>query len=184
MKTFKEEVDEYFTSYYGQLKKTITLIAKKYKSDITYDNVISHTYIYIIDNEVKLKAFSEMHNKTMAHTIYSFVLRYVNGTYQWSRSYLNKENRKFSNKFSNIDDVLEPPSTHQYDDIYNEEFIADFHLSLTKLDRICFNLYYYEGMDNPKDLAEHLQISLSSTYTIINKLKDKLKKHIQKNKIH
>lgn len=84
----------------------------------------------------------------------------------------------------NIDDVVINPTTYQTDDIYNEEFIMNFHQSLTKLDRICFQLYYYDGLEDPKDLAKHLDISLSSTYTIINKLKDKLKKYIQKNKIH
>lgn len=187
-KTFKEEVDSYYTKKYNQLESTTLKIIKKYNRTLEPANVISSAYIYIIDKEKEITHFSRVFSKSIEHIIYSFTLQYINKTLLWPNSKLNDEANKFINRTLNIDDQesesIECQNLITYKhNIYNEEFISEFHRSLNKLDYICFQSFYYEGIDNAKDFALKFDISISSSYITINRLKKLLKNHIKKHKI-
>lgn len=186
-KTFKNQVDDYFVTKYSQLESTTGKIIKKYNRSLEAANVLSATYLYIQDKEKEILHFSRTFSKSIDHVIYSFTLKYINQS-MWPKSTLNYEGNKFINKHHNLDDeaaeCLEYQKTTSYQhNIYTEEFIQDFHNSLNKLDGICFQAFYFEGVDNAKDLASKFDISQSSAYSIINRLKNQLKKHIEKNKV-
>lgn len=187
-KTFKNQVDDYFTIKYPQLESTTTKIIKKYNRTLEPSNVLSATYLYIIDKEKEILHFSRTFSKSIEHTIYSFTLQYINKSLLWPNSKINDESNKFINKHLNIDDeqtecIEYQKTTHYQHNIYTEDFIESFHLSLNKLDTICFQSYYYEGFDNAKDLSKKFDISPSSAYAIINRLKKLMKAHIQKHKV-
>ncbi len=186
--TFKDQVDKYFTVKYSQLEETTTKIIVKYNRNLESANVISSAYLYIINKESEILHFARTFSKSIEHTIYSFTLQYINKTLIWSNSNLNDEQNKFLNRTINIDNEnTEGPAYQKIaiyrHNIYTEEFIDDFHKSLKKLDAICFQAFYYEGVDNAKELSIKFDISISSAYTIINRLKKLLKDHINKNKI-
>ncbi len=187
-KTFKIHVDDYFVVKYSQLESTTSKMIKKYNRTLEVANVISDTYLYILDREKEILQFSRTFSKSIDHTIYSFILQYINKSLIWSNSKINDEANKFMNKHHNLDDesaeslVYQKTTSYQHN-IYTDEFILEFHNSLNKLDGICFQAFYYEGVDNAKDLASKFDISQSSAYSIINRLKNQLKKHIEKNKV-
>lgn len=188
-KTFKNQVDEYFTIKYHQLESTTTKIIKKYNRTLEPSNVLSFTYLYILDKEKEILQFAGLYSKSIEHTIYAFTLRHLNCSIIWSGSTVNKDALKFMANCIQIDDdnnleVIEyEKTTHYQHNIYNEEFIELFYKSLNKEDSICFNAYYYEGIDNAKDLSLRFDISPSSAYAIINKLKRLMKNYIQKHKV-
>ena len=202
-KTFKNKVDDYFVAKYPQLESTTAKIIKKYNRALEVANVLSDTYLYVLDKEKEIINFSRTFSKSIDHVIYSFTLQYINKSLIWPNSKLNDEANKFLNRHLNIDaeatnedtttnDVfyahggkaidLQKSTSYQHN-IYTDEFILEFHNSLNKLDGICFQAFYFEGVDNAKDLASKFDISQSSAYSIINRLKNQLKKHIEKNKV-
>lgn len=185
---FKSQVDAYFVAKYRQLESTTAKIIKKYNRSLEVANVLSDTYLYVLDKETEIQNFSRTYSKSIDHTIYSFVLSYINKSLIWPNSKLNDETNKFLHKHHNIDDEtnesLEYAKTTSYQhNIYTEDFIEEFHASLNKLDGICFQAFYFEGVDNAKDLADKFDISQSSAYSIINRLRTQLKKHIDKHKV-
>lgn len=187
-KNFKSYVDDYFVKKYSQLESTTAKIIKKHSRELEVANVLSATYLYILDKENEIQNFSATYSKSIDHVIYSFTLNYINRSLIWANSEVNVEANKFINKHHNLDDEgaesLEYQKTTSYQhNIYNEEFILEFHNSLNKLDGICFQAFYFEGVDNAKDLASKFDISQSSAYSIINRLKNQLKKHIEKHKV-
>lgn len=187
-KTFKTQVDDYFVTKYAQLESTTDKIIKKYSRTMEAANVLSAAYLYVIDKEPEILHFSRTFSKSIDHVIYSFALKFINNQLIWPSSPLIDEANKFIKKHHNLDDdaveSLEYQKTTSYQhNIYTEEFIQEFHNSLNKLDGICFQAFYFEGVDNAKDLASKFDISQSSAYSIINRLKNQLKKHIEKNKV-
>ena len=186
--TFKQQVDRYFTIKYSQLESTTQKIIVKYNRTLEPSNVISSAYLYIIDKEPEILHFSRTFSKSIEHTIYSFTLQYINKALIWPNSKINDEENKFINRTINIDCEDQNEATYQkittyQHNIYTDEFIESFFKSLKKLDAICFQVFYFEGVDNAKELAIKFDISISSAYTIINRLKKLLKEHINKNKI-
>ena len=187
-KTFKQQVDAYFTLKYSQLETTTQKIILKYNRTLEASNVISSAYLYIIDKEPEILHFSRTFSKSIEHTIYSFTLQYINKALIWPNSKINDEENKFINRTINIDcedqheHTYQKITTYQHN-IYTDEFIESFFKSLKKLDAICFQAFYFEGVDNAKELAIKFDISISAAYTSINRLKKLLKDHINKNKI-
>ena len=187
-KTFKEQVDAYFVLKYPQLESTTQKIITKYNRTFEPSAVISSTYIYIISKEPEIIHFSRTFSKSIEHTIYSFVLKYINNSLIWSDSPMYRELNKFINNTINIDDenfdqASIKKTTSYQSNIYTEDFIEQFYQSLNKIDRISFYAFYFEGVDNTKDFAQKFNISTSSAYTTINILKKLLKDFIAKNKI-
>lgn len=187
-KTFKDHVDCYFNTKYSQLHSTTTKIIRKHNRALEASNVLSYTYLYILDKEKEILHFSRTFTKSIDHVIYSFTLQHINKSLMWENQKVDDETNKFLRKHINIDG--EAPETIDYQkttsyqhNIYNDEFILEFHKSLNKIDGICFQAFYYEGVDNAKDFASKFDISLSSAYSIINRLKTQLKNHIKKHKI-
>ena len=187
-KTFKQQVDDYFVLKYSQLEATTKKIVIKYNRTLEPSNVISSAYLYIISKETEIIHFSRTFSKSIDHTIYSFTLQYINKALIWQNSKINDEENKFINRTINIDcedqdeSAYQKITTYQHN-IYTDEFIESFYKSLKKVDAICFQAFYFEGVDNAKELSVKFDISISSAYTSINRLKKLLKDHINKNKI-
>jgi hypothetical protein len=187
-KTFKQQVDAYFVLKYSQLEATTKKIVIKYNRTLEPANVISSAYLYIISKETEIIHFSRTFSKSIDHTIYSFTLQYINKALIWQNSKINDEENKFINRTINIDCEDQNEATYQkitsYEhNIYTDDFIESFYKSLKKVDAICFQAFYFEGVDNAKELSVKFDISISSAYTSINRLKKLLKEHINKNKI-
>lgn len=184
----KSQIDNYIKNNYKQLDSTTTKIIKKRNRFLDASTVISHTYLYLLNNQQEISDFAILHGKTIDHIIYSFTLKYINSSIYWDNSDINKENDRLFNKVYKKPKDLEYEETEPFciaiDEIYTEDFIESFYKSLDKLDRISFKCYYYDGIDNAKDFADHFDISVSSAYNSINKLKILLKDFIKINKIH
>lgn len=183
----KQQIDDYIVANYRQLDSTTRKIIKKYNRHLDPSTVISHAYLYLIDNQQNIVDFSLRYDKTVPHIIYSFCIKYIKSSIYWERSVINRENDRLYNRSVNYDKVENVDNVYnssQTDNIYTEDFIQDFYLSLDKLDGICFNIYYYAGIDNTKEFAKHFSISTSSAYSSINRLKKLLDDYIIKNKIH
>ena len=182
----KTEIDVYICKNYKQLNSTTSKIIKKRNRKLDATSVISHTYLYLMKNQQQIINFAKLHNKTIDHIIYSFALKYINSAIYWENSDVNKETKKLSSKTIDLDDSVEifHPIVFQQDEIYTDDFIRAFHSTLGKLDGICFQVYYYAGVNTAKDFAEHFDISISSSYNYIRHLKTLFVDYINKNKTH
>jgi DNA-directed RNA polymerase specialized sigma subunit len=69
-------------------------------------------------------------------------------------------------------------------EIYNDHFILEFVETLSKEDKICFEAFYFGGLNTYKLLAEYLNVSIGTASTIVKELKNKLKQYININTIH
>lgn len=186
-KTFKELVDKYFTDKYTQLESTTTKIIKKHNRTLDATNILSHTYLYILEKEPEILHFSRTFAKSIEHTIYSFTIKHINSSIVWTNSQINLEEMKIKDRCVNLEDniqTIDYQNNARYQhNIYNEAFIDDFQKTLSKEDAIYFQAYYYDGFETDKELAKKYNISKSSAYLMIVKLKKQMKTHIQKHKI-
>lgn len=187
----KSEIDKYFSKTYKQLLITTRKIINKHNRTLKAEEVLAETYIYLIENQKKIVDFSDTFNKTYEHSIYAFTLKFLNSNIYWTNSKINVENNKLKrvtfipdDEIDIVDVIDNNHSCYQINDIYNSEFIQEFYISLNQLDRITFNLYYYEGMNKAQDLATHLGIAKSSAHRTIKELKTLFIDYTQKNKIH
>lgn len=185
--TFKMEVDNYFNRHYKQLVLTTTKIINKNGCKyIIPTDLVNLSYIYALSQEKDIINFSKDNDKTIEHIIYVWVLRFINQETGLSNTYIKREYNKLSRVLSIIDmPEYDYPkyNTNQKDEFYSDDFIKGFHHSLKRLDRNCFNLYYYEGLKQA-DLAKHLDISISSVYSIINNIKRQFKEYVNSKKIY
>jgi hypothetical protein len=186
--TPRQEIDAYFIQKYDQLESTTTKIINKYNRKLQAANVISAAYIFVVQKEPEIVDFSRRFSKSIEHTIYSFTIKYINNVLMWRNDKVNTDENKFINTTINIDDetseCIEYQKTTNYQhNIYSERFIEDFYVSLNKIDSISFFAFYFEGYDNAEAYSEKFNISISSAYADINKLKALLKTYIQIHKI-
>ncbi len=186
----KQELDTYFTANYKQLESTTRKIIRKYNRHLDAPAVLSATYIHLIGKQQDIIDFSKKNNKTIPHIIYAFVKQYLNKMICWNESQINRENDRLHNRSVKITNEDNDTSLDHYitfqqqDEIYTDEFIKGFQDSLKKIDQIAFQVYYYDGLDNAKDFAEHFNISVRGAYLTINHLKDMLRQYVNKKTIY
>jgi len=177
----KKEIDLYYCTYYSTLIKTSNNIIQKYKRNVNADDLVSASYEYSVLNQDKIIDFAIKYHKTIDHAIYAFVKRYLSTSMYWGRSVYLLQHTKLSKRIVELDKVNETCSSINIsnDNIYSEEFIEDFYNTLSKLDKICFEVYYYKNINTGKDLAAHLNLNRYNAYEIINNLKLQLNNYIK-----
>lgn len=186
----KQDIDNYFNKKYNILESTTTKIIKKHNRDLDSSTVIAMTYLHLIKIEQQIIDFAFKNNKTIEHTIYAFYLTYINSAIYWNNSKINAENDELHNITEKYPEEIDynteqiDYNTEQINNIYDETFITKFYNSLSKLDSICFKVYYYDNINNAKDFAEHFNISICSAYNTINKLKKLLIQFVKINNIY
>lgn len=192
---FKIELDYYFTHNYKQLLKNIKFLIIKSKEKISSDDLLTETYMYLFKNEDKIREYAINGNTTLNHVIYIFFKRYTYMSFVWGKSDIRMlykrlyqpKHLELIEEFSDEDQVGHFNITNfdvMQNEIYNDQFILEFVETLNKEDKICFEAFYFGGLNTYKLLAEYLNVSIGTASTIVKDLKNKLKQYININTIH
>ena len=185
----KMDIDEYFNEKYSQLILTTSKIIKKQNRTLDAVNVVSFTYLYIMSKQQDIVDFALKYNKTIEHTIYAFVLKFINSNVYWENSEINLENEKLTKHSVFIEDeTIQNHINNKHNTIdhinnsFNEDkYIREFYSSLNKIDGIAFKVYYYDNITDPQEFADHFNIHRRSAFKTINKLRLLLQQYIIKN---
>lgn len=135
--------------------------------------IVSECYLYLHNNLDSLDT---------PRTMISYAKNWIKNNLKWTNSPLNRQIRV--NNLSESQIIPGTSGVHIFDSEIILEQIQDFRDNLSTYDRRLFNIYYDMDLKKGKDIAQHLDISISSAYPIIKECKQleiKLRNHIKSN---
>lgn len=176
----KQQIDDYFNENYKYLSLSIKKTKIKYQQSTDWDcaELLSATYIHLIDNVDKMK--EEKH-------IESFFMRYMTNQIVWNNSAINqlyKDCRMITQdemRFDVIDDESEMDHKLFLEKEYNKKkaILFDFYSQLpTKQEKILFEVIFHKGIKTVKALSIHFGINRNYIQIMKKKLMDDLKEFI------
>lgn len=170
----KQVIDKFFRDFYSILKeyaqKFLNRINKKY---IEVDMLLSDTYCYLIKyNWNKIPTNNDLEGLSKV---------YIKNNIRWSKSSITVQ--------SNIKETVQIDEVYIYsnydidtDVIY--KLIDEFYTELTREEKNIWNIYYNKNINTAKAISNHLNISISYSYTILKtakELEDKLREYVKNN---
>lgn len=175
----KCDIDSFFTKNHSSLLLAIKKTKIKYKQATEWEceELLSATYLHLIDNMDKMK--EEKH-------IESFFMRYMSNQIKWSNSKINQmyeDNRQipFNYEFDVIDDESDFNHKIILEKDYNNKkaILFDFYSQLpTKQEKILFEVIFKKGIKTVKALSLHFGINKNYVQNMKKKLFDDLKVYI------
>ena len=135
--------------------------------------IMSECYIYLYNNLDQLDTPKKM---------ISYAKNWIKCNLKWANSPLNRQMRV--NNLSESPNIPGTSGVHIFDSETILDQISTFTESLNTYDRRLFHIYYEMDLRKGKEIADHLDISISSAYPIIKeckKLENKLRSHIKLN---
>jgi hypothetical protein len=136
--------------------------------------ILSECYIYLHSNLDSLET---------PRVMISYAKNWIKSNLKWTNSPLNRQIR-LNNLPNDSPNIQGSSGVHIFDSEIILEQIQDFRDNLSTYDRRLFNIYYEMDLRKGKDIASHLDISISSAYPIIKECKQleiKLRNHIKSN---
>ena len=172
-KDLSREFSKSFQDIETYTKKLINYLGKPIDSAW----IMSECYIYLHNN---------LDGLDTPRTMIAYAKNWIKNNLKWTNSPLNRQIRLNSlpNDSPNI-----PGSSgvHIFDSEIILEQLQDFRDNLSTYDKRLFNIYYDMDLRKGKEIAEHLDISISSAYPIIREckqLEQKLRTHIKLNNLY
>jgi hypothetical protein len=169
-KDLSREFTKNFKDIETYTKKLINYLGKPIDSSW----ILSECYLYLHSNINQLDT---------PRTMISYAKNWIKNNLKWANSPLNRQIRV--NNLS-TDSPTIPGSSGVFlfdsDEIIDQ--LQDFRDNLSTYDKRLFNIYYDLDLRKGKEIAEHLDISISSAYPIIKECKNlehKLRNHIKLN---
>lgn len=135
--------------------------------------IMSECYIYLYNNLALLDTPRKM---------ISYAKNWIKCNLKWTNSPLNRQIRL--NNLSESPNIPGTSGVHIFDSETILDQISTFTESLNTYDRRLFHIYYDLDLRKGKEIADHLDISISSAYPIIKECKQlelKLRNHIKLN---
>jgi predicted DNA-binding protein YlxM (UPF0122 family) len=136
--------------------------------------ILSECYIYLHNNIDSLDS---------PRTMISYAKNWIKNNLKWTNSPLNRQIR-LNNLPNDSPDIPGTSGVHIFDSEIILEQLQEFRDNLSTYDKRLFNIYYDMDLRKGKEIAEHLDISISSAYPIIKECKQlehKLRTHIKLN---
>lgn len=173
-------LNQYFTNNYKWITQTAEKLTSKLNKRYLAAELISNCYLHL----------ASLHTEPMSdNKIKSIIINYMNMQVIWSNTKLKKTILK---------DNIQPDSVIQYvnqvDDSLSEEelieelleeefqiqnkinFIHQWLQTARPEDRLLFDIVYNQGYDNSGKLSRHCGLSRTTCYTMITRLKQKIRK--------
>jgi DNA-directed RNA polymerase specialized sigma subunit len=151
-------------------KKLINYLGKPIDSSW----IMSECYLYLHSNINQLDT---------PRTMISYAKNWIKNNLKWTNSPLNRQIR-VNNLSTDSPTIPGTSGVFLFDSDEIIDQLQDFRENLSTYDKRLFNIYYDLDLRKGKEIAEHLDISISSAYPIIKeckKLEHKLRNHIKLN---
>lgn len=177
----KQQIDDYFNSNYKFLLLSIKKTKIKYQQVTEWDSeeLLSATYIHLVDNQHKMKG---------EKCIESFFMRYMSNQIMWNNSAINQlynDKKMIAHDEMNFD-IVEDESELQFklglekDYARKKAILYDFYMQLdTKQEKILFEVIFHKGIKTVKALSAHFGINRNYIQNMKKKLMDDLKEYIK-----
>ena len=136
--------------------------------------ILSECYLYLHSN---------LDGLDTPRTMISYAKNWIKNNLKWTNSPLNRQIR-LNNLPNDSPDIPGTSGVHIFDSEIILEQLQEFRDNLSTYDKRLFNIYYDMDLRKGKEIAEHLDISISSAYPIIKECKQlehKLRTHIKLN---
>jgi len=165
-----------FDNNYEEIKSYAAKINHKFHKFKDLDVMLSECYIYLHDNKEKIEQTSNMIAMSKG---------FIKRQFFWKKGvYSNKLRAICSDKelqvFSNY--IEENSVSIDYDKLM--EYYDQFYNTLSLYDKSLFDIYHKKNRQITRELAEHLDISMTSAYDILlqcREINERLKTFLQQN---
>jgi RNA polymerase sigma factor (sigma-70 family) len=157
----QKELSQIFKANYNELKEYSTKASKVFSKNYEINSLISECYIYLHDK------IESLHNEA---DVVSWAKTWLRNNIRWSNSNYHKiENgRPHHDEFQEEEFSIEDP-------IHSDEInslILSYYSLLTPRKKRLFSIYIEKDLKKGKDVASHLNISISGAYGIISECKE------------
>lgn len=169
----QSKLNKYFTEIYEDLisytSKAINYFNKKYEAN----DLVSESYIYV------LNIIDDIEDKP---TLISYCKNFIKMQIKYTNSPYNLKNK---NNNCDLDIIINTHVIEQdrLDESLIEEIQEAFILNLSSYEKRLYNIYFILDLKKGREIAEHLNISMSGSYNVINEckaLKNKFNEFIKK----
>lgn len=181
-------INQYFTENYKWIEQTANNLTSKLNKRYLASELISNCYLHLIDIET---------NNMSDNKIKSIIINYMNMQVIWSNTKIKKSIIKDSIQSENVikyvnqvddtqseEELIEELLQEEFDIQNKLNFINQWLSTAMLQDRLLFDVVYNQGYNTSGKLARHSGLSRTTCYTIMRKLKEKIREkyneHISK----
>lgn len=148
-----------FNKNYKDLENYATTATNKLRRGTDPLSILSECYVYLDDKR---------HNINTEPELVSWGKTFIKNNLRWTTSPFNlKENGR---NHSEIGDWHKPTDQDLDGDII-VELINKYESSLSSYNKRLFNIYIVQDLRKGREIAQHLDISISGAYSVINECK-------------
>ena len=153
------QLDREFLILYPNFETYASKAIRSLHSQADLSAVLAECYLHLRKCEPQIKSISDLE---------AFGKNWIKQNLKWHSSPLNKQYRSL--KFEEISENL--PDTNFHLEIFLEEKTREFHSSLTAYEQRLWSIYFEKHKISGRLISEHLDMSLSTGYTVLRECKD------------
>jgi hypothetical protein len=158
----KNQLNEFYTKNWDEIELYTIKTIKHFNRDADISMVISESYIHLD------KHIEELTDDMIAM---SFVKNWIKMNLYWTNSPMLLKNRTISSDYEMSDN-----RTYEYTimnfDVNYKKWEDEFYCNLTRINKNLWYMWWILGLKKGRQMAKHLNISISGAYLIINQCKD------------
>jgi hypothetical protein len=166
------ELNHYFTINYENIAGYGTRSIRHFRRKLDITWLMSECYLHLYKSHIQLKNENEL---------ISWSKNWIKINLKWPTTPIVRSS-KINNNGDDFTFMIQSNSYVNEDDILDK--IESFRWSLSTYDRRLFNIWWDLDLRKGREIAEHLDISISGAYNIIKECEDidfRLEKYIRKN---
>lgn len=153
-----EQLDQEFVAIYPQLQSYATKALQHFRSPIDSSALLAECYLHLRRYENEL---------TTPEQVISYAKNWIKQNVRWKKSPINKA--------YSLHEIRELSETLQDDTFSIEDWLKErtheFKSSLNSYDQRLWSIYFEKHKVSGKLIAEHLDMSISTGYTVLRECK-------------
>jgi hypothetical protein len=157
----KTELNNFYTNRYNEIELYAIKTIKHFKRDIDITTVLSESYIHLD------KCKDELTDEKKAM---SFVKNWIKMNLYWGNSPMLLKNRNLTTSDEISDNRVYEYTITNFEVNY-KKWEDEFYCRLPRIKKNMWYIWWILGIKKGKPMSEHLNISISGAYTVINDCK-------------
>jgi DNA-directed RNA polymerase specialized sigma24 family protein len=157
----EQEFKKAFAENYANIEEYTKKALNWSRSRLDYQALINDAYIYTWDNIAHLEAGSQ---------VVSWMKTYIKNNIKWPNSEVQRRDR-LSSRQNDIQTPTTSSSNMEMTTEQIEQLQIRFVASLTPYNRRLFHIWFVLGLRKGREIAQHLNMSISTGYIVIRNCK-------------
>lgn len=158
----KNELNNFYTNNFEEIELYAIKTIKHFKRDVDLSMVISESYIHLD------KIINELTDDKKAM---SCVKNWIKMNLYWGNSPMLLKNKDISSDVEMSDNRTYEYTIMNFDVSY-KKWEDEFYYNLPRVKKNMWYIWWILGIKKGKPMSEHLKISISGAYLVINECKD------------